>query len=317
MRVPVTAGWQRGRMEVGDLNAGIIGLNWGRVHIGTLRAAGVSVDAVCARDPREVERVAREEGIPRATTHPGDLADLDIVVIATPPASHGALMSRFPAARIICEKPLFGLSGNGVRRPESSPPVFVNYAFAFLDTARMLKEQLRRVGPVAHVRLDSRVSLPGTFNVMEWFMETASHPLSWLRHVFGPASTAALERSGNSLSLSLRAGGDLRMDVRFQVGGERGIQHTVSVRAAGGTLSFSGGYAPGDSWRFSPVLRNAAPVNDGEWLPDDCWIRANHRSVGTMIEVFEGALSHEAGLARGLFDPPKAHAVEAALATGT
>ncbi len=298
------------------LDAGIIGLNWGRVHIGALRAAGVTVAAVCGRDPDVAARVARDEGIPLATTTPDDLAGLDVIVIATPAPSHGDLLRRFPSNRIICEKPLFGLSGGGVQRPASSPQVFVNYAFGFLDTARAAVEQLPRIGPLKHARLESRVALPGDFSVAGWFLETASHPLSWLLHCFGPAAAVSLQSSGSALAIKLLDRHGANLDIAFQVGGPPGIHHRVSLHGAGGTLAFTGGYVPGDAWRFSPVLLDNAPVSNGEWLPDDCWIRANHRSVAAMIDVFHGTLSQEEGLDLGLFDMPKATTVEAVLGSG-
>ncbi len=88
------------------MKAGVVGINWGRVHIHGLRLAGVTVEAVCARDPVALRQVAEKEKIPRATTTPADLTDLDLVVVATPADTHAHLLTLFPDQPVICEKPL-------------------------------------------------------------------------------------------------------------------------------------------------------------------------------------------------------------------
>ena len=70
--------------------AGIIGLNWGLVHLYNLRSLGMRVDVVCAETRANAERVASEHGVPRATADLDALNDVDLVVVATPPAPREA-----------------------------------------------------------------------------------------------------------------------------------------------------------------------------------------------------------------------------------
>ena len=70
------------------MKAGVIGTNWGRVHVQGLRKAGCDVIAMMAHDADIVAKIAMEEGIP---THGTDLSvfqDCDVIAIATPTASH-------------------------------------------------------------------------------------------------------------------------------------------------------------------------------------------------------------------------------------
>src|SRR5262245_38143661 len=55
------------------MRIGIIGTNWGRMHIGAFRAAGAEVVALCGLDAGRARSVATEERIPLATT---DVAEL-------------------------------------------------------------------------------------------------------------------------------------------------------------------------------------------------------------------------------------------------
>ncbi|GAB4560936.1 MAG: hypothetical protein Tsb0020_08050 [Haliangiales bacterium] len=74
---------------------GIIGTNWGRMHIGGFRGAGAvgtggaEVVAVCGVDGDKTRAVARDEGIALATTSVAELcAAVDIAVISGPDSTH-------------------------------------------------------------------------------------------------------------------------------------------------------------------------------------------------------------------------------------
>ena len=69
------------------MKAGVIGTNWGRVHVQGLRKAGCDVIAMMAHDADIVARIAEEEGIPNHGTELSVLRDRDVVAIATPTAS--------------------------------------------------------------------------------------------------------------------------------------------------------------------------------------------------------------------------------------
>jgi len=90
---------------------GIVGLGYGRAHIAGFQAAGCKVVALCQRDTAAAAELAARYGVLQvfadwramlATARP------DIVVIATPPALHYAIMTEAFAAgsHVVCEKPL-------------------------------------------------------------------------------------------------------------------------------------------------------------------------------------------------------------------
>ena len=80
-----------------QLQAGVIGGNWGRVHVAGLRRAGCHVTALVAHDTTIASTIAAEEQIP---DHGSDIAILrscDLVTIATPTATHLDFLQRFSA----------------------------------------------------------------------------------------------------------------------------------------------------------------------------------------------------------------------------
>lgn len=93
------------------LNAMVVGTGIGcQTHVHALRGAGFDVVALVGRDAaRTTERAARV-GIPSAFTSLADALarkDVDAVVVATPPNTHGELVLEAVAAgkHVVCEKP--------------------------------------------------------------------------------------------------------------------------------------------------------------------------------------------------------------------
>jgi predicted dehydrogenase len=93
------------------LGAVVVGTNFGCLtHVRALRAAGIDVNALVGRDPAKTARRAERFAIPIATTRLSDAlaaADADVVVVATPPHTHAALvLEAIEAGRhVLCEKP--------------------------------------------------------------------------------------------------------------------------------------------------------------------------------------------------------------------
>jgi len=88
---------------------GIIGANWGRMHIGAFRAAGAEVVALCGLDAAKTRSVAAEERIPLATTDVAELvAASEAVVVASPASEHARHAEQALAAsrHVLIEKPL-------------------------------------------------------------------------------------------------------------------------------------------------------------------------------------------------------------------
>jgi predicted dehydrogenase len=98
-------------MTAKTVRVGIIGTGIGAEHIRAFRQVpGAVVTVVCSAQRERAEATAREFGIPRATTAYRDLlgADVDAVVITTPPALHRRMALDAIAAgkHVFCEKPL-------------------------------------------------------------------------------------------------------------------------------------------------------------------------------------------------------------------
>lgn len=293
--------------------AGIVGLNWGLVHLRTLRAVGCEVVAVASTDAERARAVAAEQGVPLGTDDVSVLNDLDVVVVATPAASHPAVLRALPEPFVICEKPLVGLGGSAQELPPVGERMFVNYAFSFLQTARTMTDLVAEVGAPSSVAVQVGVNLPLEFSLEQWFLEAASHPTSWLLHLLGEPVEATSEASSDGLVVRARAGSTL-MQVTLSLGGPAGIHQRGWLEWPERLVEFSGRYVPGSPWRYDPVLLNGSGVNGGEFSESDCWLDANEASVRTMIEVFRGQRSATDGLAIGLFDAKKALWLESLMA---
>jgi predicted dehydrogenase len=96
---------------MGELSAAVVGTGFGCLtHVRALRAAGFDVGALVGRDPDKTAERARRFDVPRPSTRLADVlarADIDVVSIATPPATHCDLVLEALAAgkHVVCEKP--------------------------------------------------------------------------------------------------------------------------------------------------------------------------------------------------------------------
>ncbi|WP_163133019.1 Gfo/Idh/MocA family protein [Agarivorans sp. Alg241-V36] len=296
-------------------SAAIIGCNWGLVHLNALQQSQVELKALLDLDINKAQHLAKQHGIANACNDINQLPPVDLVIIASPAASHLALIEHFKHTAIICEKPLMGLNA---AEPLSSWPqnLWVNYAFNYLESAQLINNLLEPDQPV-QARLSSQVNLPLNFTLEQWFLETASHPLSWLLHKLGePKQLSAEKRQGQQdnqhLSLKL-ACKQHQIDVDFSLGGSPGIFHQISLTQGNNSMVLQGEYVPGHAWRFAPVLLNGVAQNQGEYHPQDCWLQANHRSTSAIIEHLRGHISKQALLAAGGFSPHKALWLEQSL----
>jgi hypothetical protein len=267
--------------------AAIVGLHWGLVHLRGLREAGCEVVALAARDGAAAASVAAREGVPRGTADVASLNGMDLVVIATPAATHADLIGALPQPHLICEKPLLGLTGARVDLPAAEGRMYVNYAFGFLATARAIDAVADERGAPDRIALDVSVQLPLDLSAEQWFLEALSHPLSWLLLRHGPPSVSGRTVAPDTVSVDLRAG-DVPMRARLQLGGEPGIHQRVAMQWGRNVLMMRGRYRPEQPWTYDPVLVNGSPINGGESSPSDCWLDANAASVRAMVERFRG-----------------------------
>ncbi|MBQ1782555.1 MAG: Gfo/Idh/MocA family oxidoreductase [Gammaproteobacteria bacterium] len=293
------------------MRAGIIGSNWGLVHLVPLRNAGVDVVALCGQDAANTARVAAREGIGRCHTNAAELQDLDLIVIATPAITHPQLLELFPHQFVICEKPLLGI-GHPLARAASLPRqrVWVNYAFAFLDCAQAAAAALAQIGPLQRVRVESTVNIPLTFSWPQWFMEVASHPLSWVLHQLGPAwpRTVRPLPQGHLVEAWWPSGTTGEFVVGHQP--QAGIHHRLHLVGEGGSIELQGQLIWGENWRYGPLRVNGEVLELANGGSGDPWVLANHEAVTALVAVARGRTSRDQALASGLFDLDKALWVE-------
>jgi predicted dehydrogenase len=98
-------------MTAKTIRVGVIGTGIGAEHIRAFQQVpGAAVTVVCSAQCERAEATARQFAIPRATTDYRDVlgADVDAVVITTPPALHRQMTLDAIAAgkHVFCEKPL-------------------------------------------------------------------------------------------------------------------------------------------------------------------------------------------------------------------
>jgi len=157
------------------IGIGIIGSGFARrTQIPGFRAcAGARVVAIASARRERAEGVAREFEIPFAGDDWREVverADVDLVSIVTPPATH-LEMTLYALARgkaVLCEKPLamYAAETDEMRRAAGAASVLahIDHELRFLDGRRRMREMLQagEIGRVRHVgltyRADSRAS---------------------------------------------------------------------------------------------------------------------------------------------------------------
>lgn len=273
------------------MRAAVIGAGWGQHHVRALRSHGVDVVALggAADDQDRTSATAARLGIPAAIGDPAAVLELgvDLVTIATPAPTHAALLTTFRDLAVVCEKPILGMTGDPGLLPSAGPVVWVNYAFAFLDVAQQMADQVQRFGPVRAASIRTAYDLPLEFSGAQWLLEVASHPLSFVVHLLGQPRSVTGQQEGLATTLTLDFG--IPVDVTsVRQPGLDGITHSLWFDTDRGRLSLTGQYRHGQPWRYGPVRLNGDPVGEVEASPIDCWERANRRSFGAVLESIRG-----------------------------
>jgi hypothetical protein len=287
--------------------AAIVGLRWGLVHLRGLREAGCEVVALAAQDVAAAQSVALREGVPRGTADIDSLNAVDVVVIATPAATHRDLIAALPEPALICEKPLLGIGGSRAALPATAGRMYVNYAFGFLQTARRIDDVVANLGPPSALLLDVAVNLPMEFSAEQWFLEAASHPLSWLLLRHGPPTVLRRTIERAQVVVDVRAG-MVPLRTRLHLGGEPGIHQQLRIEWGAHQLDMRGRFRPGQPWSYDPVVVDGEAIGEGEWSASDCWLDANASSVGAIVDRFRGT-----GSTAPLFDAGAALMIEEVL----
>jgi predicted dehydrogenase len=256
------------------VRAVVVGLGWGRVHVAALREAGVEVVALCARDARAAEAAADGLGVPLGLAGLDRVSDLaaDLISVAVPADQHARVIAELPASvPILCEKPAVGLSAPVVLSPGRVAPVWVNYAFAFLEAAALASSAVGALGRVGAVRADSRYDLGvDSRTELGMFFELVVHPWSWLVTLLGAApgqasagwagpalhddpgmaEPAGTDRDEAVVAIDMACG---EVEGRLSCGrrpGMSGIAHEAVIEAARGRVRVGGRYRIGEPWSF-------------------------------------------------------------------
>ncbi len=138
-------------MAVKTVRVGIIGTGIGAEHIRAFQQApGAVVTAVCSAQRERAETVARQFAVPHATTEYRDLlgADVDAVVITTPPALHRPMALDAIAAgkHVFCEKPLAATLAEAVEMRDAAEAAGIvhminhqtRFGATYLETRRLI-----------------------------------------------------------------------------------------------------------------------------------------------------------------------------------
>ena len=302
------------------MRAAVVGTGWGRVHVQALRRSGVEIVAVCGAPEHasRTEAFAAQEHIPLALHEAGSVLDLgvDVVTVATPARTHQDMLILFSDVPLICEKPVVGVAGDLSRLPVGGAPTYINYAFPFLDSAKVFSRTLQGLGGPYWVSVETAYDLPLRFTGPEWFLEVASHPLSLVVDQLGEptlltGSTSTDPHDATRLDLAIDDV-EVRVVSRHQPGLD-GLRHTIRAGTSGGVLELTGAFHTGQRWRFEPVRLDGAPLNEGEWSPHDCWHRANDRSIDAALDAIRADLAPERSAAAGLFTQSRAAAIDRCL----
>ena len=194
------------------MHLGLVGAGrWGRRFIETINAMdGVSLALVASRNP---ETTAYTLGA-RVVSDWREMlaADLDGVIIATPPASHGEMLRAFVEVGIasMVEKPLC-LDVSEARElrdvvEASGVPVLVDHTQLFHPAFAVLKKRARDLGRVSYIRSEGMGLGPFRPDVpVLW--DWASHDISLCLDLMGtlPERVSALG-DRNSVTLALDFG---------------------------------------------------------------------------------------------------------------
>jgi predicted dehydrogenase len=275
------------------VKVGIIGTNWGLMHVGGFRGAGAEVVGLCGRQPDKTRHTAAREGIPLATVDPAELcAASDVVVVAGPDALHArhVRIALDHARPVLCEKPLAtseadaarmaawacGAAGDDPGRAAGDDPgraagddpgraagasgaplCAVNFPYRALPAVARLRERLggRRVELIA---CTVENSFAGAATEASGDLGGLSHLIDTGLWLAGGAprwvQAALTRRTGGSAALQVGLDGGALLVITQVAASRPGIRGTWSVATGEWDASFSAGYAPErGGWCVSPL----------------------------------------------------------------
>ncbi|HEX8705737.1 MAG TPA: Gfo/Idh/MocA family oxidoreductase [Myxococcaceae bacterium] len=296
------------------MRIGVIGTNWGLMHVGAFRAAGAEVTALCGQSLEHTREVAAREGIALATANVRELcAAVDAVVVASPDALHREHVEAALEAgkAVLCEKPLTRTEEEALalvaRARASSRPCAVNFPYRMLPPLRALKGWLVHQ-PLRHLVVTLRNSFvhvegdgPGPFvgasadwNGLSHLLDTAlwlaSSAPTWVQASLTgrPVHTAALH-------IGLASGAVLVLT--HAPAPEPGLHGGWSLLGQDWEAGFSGGYVPSrNGWCVSPVRlfhqgswSDLAPGLEPQPGAREPWAEAHVETARRFLAALHGA----------------------------
>jgi predicted dehydrogenase len=198
------------------------------VHAPIVNGLGHRVSAVASRTERSAERISWPHHARASTIEDLDLADVDVVIVAGPPATHAgqALRALDAGAIVLVEKPLTTTLADADRLVAGERPVGYLENWAFAPVVRGSIDAVRRgdVGRVERVDVRCLHSSPAWGHHLEpaWgggcLYDLGPHPVWWALALLG----APVARVRATLSAD-----DTRADVELHAAG--GLVATVAV----------------------------------------------------------------------------------------
>jgi myo-inositol 2-dehydrogenase/D-chiro-inositol 1-dehydrogenase len=292
---------------------GVIGTNWGLMHVGAFRAVGAEVTALCGQNLEHTRAVAAREGIALATTDVRTLCSaVDAVVVASPDALHRQhVEAALDAGRaVLCEKPLSLTQEEALalveRARTSSKPCAVNFPYRMLPPLRALRAWISE-RPLRHLVVTLRNGFvrmggagPDPFFGASGDWDGLSHLLDaalWLsgdRPAWIQASLSGRPVHTAAIHLGLASGAVVILT--HAACPEPGLQGGWTLIGEGWEAGFSGGYVPTrNGWCISPVrcfrkgawsdLAPGLEPRPGEREP---WAEAHVETARRFLAAFRG-----------------------------
>ena len=298
------------------MKAGVIGTNWGRVHVQGLRKAGCEVVAMMAHDADLVAKIAAEEGIPSQGLSLPFSVNWVVAAIATPTVSHLNYLQALQDKIVLCEKPL-GLTPDNQQQflALDARRSYISFPFPFLDSAKQLQQLINSgdFGELMRITVVAGVNLPYPKTPVEWFMEDMIHPFSLLTHLFGNMEfLGARQGTGCNISAQLQCQHAL-VDLLLCPWPQPGLHFDITLIGSKNAYQLRGGFRPDRQWWMEPLMIDDIAHGNGEEAKDAIWIRANHRVSNALIKHQKGEINDQQAMELGLFPLQRALAMEQSL----
>lgn len=201
---------------------GVVGLGyWGSKHVRVLTSLG-AVTQVVGIDPQEGRRTAMESAFPTLLTRPSleaALPDVDAVIIATQPSTHGDLgvLALDAGKHVLVEKPLATTVFDSLRLMEaaerSGTTLMVGHTFEYNDAVLALRDLVAQ-GQLGDVlALDgARLNLGLYQSDCNVIWDLAPHDVSIINLLLGATPTAVTAWGSDDIHKGLVDNAYLRLD---------------------------------------------------------------------------------------------------------